>query len=328
VMGIPSFQIFDYRVRPAKRVERKMLCETLQHLAFFGSLKDCRYIGFGGTAFVDFVLFHKTLGISSMISIERRDDYQARFEFNKPYDCIEIEYGDSNDVLPRLSWSMRTIAWLDYDGRLTDSVLRDVAYITANAVSGSVLIVTVHGGAHKLPSPRPEDEREVAKLRVDKLRADIGPDKVPSDIKGRDLEGGAMAGTLRRLIMREIQSTLRDRNGLNPPGSKVKYKPLFNFRYRDQARMLTVGGILYNDGDEEILSLCRLDKLDYLRSDDTPCQLQVPVLTYPERCYLDKHLPKGTVFDAVGDIGLTQEDVQNYVGLYRHCPAFAEVEMT
>ena len=42
----------------------------------------------------------------------------------------------------------------------------------------------------------------------------------------------------------EIAQVLRDRNASRPVEQTVKFQPLYNFRYRDQAKMLTVGGVL------------------------------------------------------------------------------------
>ena len=53
-----------------------------------------------------------------MISIEKDEDRRERFEFNKPFDCIEVRYGHSNQVLPKCDWAPRTILWLDYDSQL------------------------------------------------------------------------------------------------------------------------------------------------------------------------------------------------------------------
>jgi len=138
-MATVSYRKFNYRVRPAKSIERKMLCETLLRLSFFEPIENYRYIGFGSTTFADFILFHKTLGIKDMISIEKRETDKVRFEFNKPFHCIDMRYGNSNEVLPSLAWQTKTIVWLDYDGFLTDSVLQDVAYTSMNLISGSNL---------------------------------------------------------------------------------------------------------------------------------------------------------------------------------------------
>ena len=326
-MATVSYRKFNYRVRPAKSIERKMLCETLLRLSFFEPIENYRYIGFGSTTFADFILFHKTLGIKDMISIEKRETDKARFEFNKPFDCIDMRYGDSNEVLPSLAWETKTIVWLDYDGFLTDSVLQDVAYTSMNLISGSILIVTVNAMPDSLPDPRPSTEEEVQNYRLERFKGRIGGDKVPVDIRGKNLEGEEMAKTCGRVILNEIEQTLRDRNGLPPDEQKIGYKPLFNFRYRDDARMLTVGGIFYEACDEGSLKQCGFESLEFVRSDDEFYKIEVPILTHRERLYLDKRLPHGNSDDGK-QIGLAEKDIMNYVCLYRYLPAFAEVELS
>ena len=63
-----SYRKIDYRVRPAKAVERKMFVEILRKLSEFGRLEGYRYVGLGSLYFSDFKLFHRVLGFDSMIS--------------------------------------------------------------------------------------------------------------------------------------------------------------------------------------------------------------------------------------------------------------------
>ncbi len=324
---MPSFTLFDYRIRPAKSVERKMLCEAFRRLAFFEPVENYRYIGFGSTTFVDFALVHTALATTDMISIEKRDEYAARFEFNRPFQCIKITYGDSNSILPELTWDKRVIIWLDYEGHLTDSELRDIAWVAMNVVSGSMLIVTVNVGSYRLPRRRPKGF-DMQEYRLETLKSNVGSEKVPGDIRGQDLESWEMARTFRRIVMNEIDQVLSDRNGMRAAEEMVKYRPLFNFQYQDGARMLTVGGVLYEERDEATLEQCQFGSLEFVRPDDTPYTIEVPILTPRERQYLNRKLPQGAVKEAIEEIGLTEIDVSNYARLYRHCPMFVEIELS
>ncbi len=321
----PSFQKIDYRVRPGKSAERKMLSEAFQRLSFFKHVENYRYIGFGSTTFTDFILFHRYLNIRNMISIEKREDYKERFNFNKPFDCIEIYYGDSNNILPTLSWDIPTIVWLDYDGRLTESVLTDVAYISANAISGNMLIVTVNAATY--PKDPKVPDSEVLKNRLQEFKKEVGTDKVPSDIQGKNLEGKEMPKTCRRIIENEIEQVLRDKNGLYLPENQMRYQSLFNFIYRDGAKMMTIGGIFYKTSDERTLNQCQFDKLTFVNKAEAPYEIDIPVMTPRERYYLNQRLPQGLSREAEV-IGLTETEINNYARLYRYCPAFAEVELS
>ena len=75
-----SYEEINYAIRPAKCIERKMLCEAFRKLSVFGDVKNYRYIGFGSPFFNDFYLFHKNLSINNMICIEKHEEDKERFE--------------------------------------------------------------------------------------------------------------------------------------------------------------------------------------------------------------------------------------------------------
>lgn len=60
-----------YSLRPAKHVERRILCDAFRRRSKFASVESYQYVGFGSVWFSDFSLFHRQLGIGKMISIER-----------------------------------------------------------------------------------------------------------------------------------------------------------------------------------------------------------------------------------------------------------------
>ena len=327
-MNIPSYRKVNYRLRPAKGIQRKMLCDALRRLSFFGPVENYRYVGFGSTTFADFILFHKGLGIKDMISIEKCKTDEARFEFNNPFDCISIKYGNSSDVLSSLDWDLKTVVWLDYDGPLTDSVLADIAYISRNLVSGSMLVVTVD--VRPIPAPDPPfTDKELQNYRVGKFKKRVGNKKAPNSVKGKDLEGKEFATTCGRVILNEIKQTLSHRNGLHKglPDDKIEYNPLFNFLYQDGARMLTVGGIFYESGDRTRLEQCEFENLEFVKSDATFYEIVVPTLTHRECLYLDQTLPYDNGNNGK-QIGLSDEDINNYKRLYRYFTIFAEIELS
>jgi Putative O-methyltransferase len=316
-----SYERIHYGLRPAKNVQRKMLVEALRRLSEFGSLSSYRYIGFGSTYFSDFSLFHKALGIRQMISIERDVSNKKRFEFNRPFSCIQMSFGESSNVLPSLKWNVKTILWLDYDGPLAPSMLSDVKFFCASAVSGSLLIVTVNAE----PSGLQEN-----KTRLEELVESLGRECVPPDVKERDLSDWGKARVCRRILNAEILETLSARNGAQPEESKVRYKQLFNFHYKDGDKMLTVGGLLYEGGQDGILAKCGFDQLEYIRSsmkaDCAPFLIQVPMLTYREIRHLDKQLPRNK-HARLSLPKVSRGDVKNYENIYRYFPTFAETEV-
>ena len=280
-----SYERINYALRPAKNIERKMLCDAFRRLSEFARIDSYRYIGFGSTYFSDFTLFHKALGITSTLSIERDVDNEQRFLFNKPFSCIDIEFGDSNAVLPTLSWDVRTILWLDYDNKLDAEALTDIGFFSSNAIPGSMLVVTVDAD--------PEDigEEEVGENRLHLLKSRVGGEKVPADVGIGALDGWGLAAVSRRIINNEILETLNDINGGRPNGMRIMYKQLFNFHYADGAKMLTVGGLLYDEGQKDIVAKCGFDSLPFIKSEDEEYRIVVPSLTFREIRHLNRQLP-------------------------------------
>jgi hypothetical protein len=309
-----SYENINYTLRPAKNIERKMLVEALRRLGAMERLETYRYIGFGSTYFSDFSLIHKTLGISSMLSIEKEIPDQDRFRFNKPFRCVRFRFGLSTSVLPTLSWSSKTIVWLDYDGVLDRTVLTDIDYACSKIRHGSVLIVSVNAE----PGPAATD-------RVEVLRTRIGAEKIPDGVTHTNLAGWGSATAYRRIVYNEIAEALNVRNGAETAAHKVTFKQLFNFQYADNARMLTVGGLVFRTRDEARVRRCRFDDLDFVRTGEEAYKIEVPNLTFRELHHLEAKLPMGSS-GAKSVKTLSVEDVQRYSKVYRYFPKFTEAE--
>jgi len=335
-----SYEKINYTLRPAKAAERKMLCETFSKLSFFNKIEKYRYIGFGSPFFSDFSLFHRGLGINSMICIEKNKQDQSRFEFNKPYKCIELIFGTSNEILPTLSWNIHTILWLDYDGLLNQKVLEDINLFCFKAKPGSIIIVTVNAHEDYLSCNEnkvsADDEIYREKYRMEKLKEQVGLKRIPPGIKGIDLSKKNKSKVLRTIINREILDILLNRNGGLSNDEKIIYKQLFNFTYEDNAKMLTVGGILYETSQEKLYEECGLENLEYIRTNEDEYNIRIPSLTFREIKFLDKQIPllgkDGEKLDITKvDFGelkeLPKEDIESYIKIYRYFPNFIESEI-
>ena len=154
----------QYEFRPAKAAQRMMIVDACRRLTAIAPLVEYQYVGFGGLEFIDFMEFHRGLGVPQMTSIERDTNMQHRLDFNKPYKSIRVLMGEAHNQLPQIDWTKLSIVWLDYTDPLTTDILRDVDYVVRSAPPGSVLIVTVNGAATKVPIPD----------RLSNLRAHLG----------------------------------------------------------------------------------------------------------------------------------------------------------
>ena len=313
-----SYEKINYSLRPAKAIERKMLCEAFRCLTPFATVQSYRYVGFGSPYFSDFALFHKNL-----ISIEKDIENEERFDFNKPFNCIKMEFGSSTEVLPTLDWDTRSIVWLDYDGSLNDDGLADIRLLASECISGSLIIVSVNAHPDRSPGL---SALELIQFRKDRLVNQVGEDKIPIEVDGSHLGGWGKAKVLKRIIDNEIVDTLNERNGARDLGSKILYRPLFNFNYSDGAKMLTVGGILYEEGQAHILPSCSFERLPYVVSADEEYKIEVPMLTYKELRHLNEQLPRNGE-DTLEAPAVPEEDVLKYEGVYRYFPNFAETNL-
>lgn len=315
----PSFEQFDYRLRPAKNIERKMFCDVFARLARIAPLRTYRYVGLGSIGFGDFTLLHQRLGISDMISIEYRKESDRRVAFNRPYACIKVRMGDSHDVLPDLKWERRSIVWLDYDKPLHAPHLTDLRLIAASARSGSVVIVTVPSDPGKF-----DGDTKLPQRRYDELTRLVGPDKIPADLKPVELAQWGLAKAHRRIIHEEILSTIRDRNGALSGDDALEYEQLFNFHYKDGMKMLSVGGVILNKRDRGLIGARHFRDLSFIKHGDDPYLIEAPVLTWRELRYLDSRMPKSIKSHPKW---LPEEDRRRYRSVYRYFPNFLEVEV-
>lgn len=317
-----SYTKINYRLRPAKCIERKMMVEVFRHLAPFGQLTSYKYIGFGSTYFSDFTLLHRALGITQMISIEHDVDNADRFNFNRPFRCIEMKFGSSSTVLPQLDWTSKAIVWLDYDGALTQLVLDDIRTVIGAALSGTVLIISVN--AHPPNRPDSVSPDKLDEWRLEDLTVKVGESNIPQGLTGKDLRQWGTAVVSRRIIHTCIKTTLHERNGGQPPNDKFDFCPVINFHYADGAKMMTFGGILYETGQRETLDACRFHDLKFACRDEA-CLISVPNLTLREIRHLDSLLPKGD--ESVLLNGVPQKDIDAYSEFYRFFPNFTESDM-
>lgn len=318
-----SFRRIDYSLRPAKYAERKMLCEVFRNLHPFQRVDEYLYVGFGSVWFSDFALFHKTLGIKDMVSIEREKDHKNRILANTPFQ-ISVDFREAKLALPDLNWNRRQLIWLDYDDMLTLDIVLDASAVATRAMSGTVLAISVQcmkaaeieeAESEKLKDPHAIDA-------VARLRQKLDRSRVPSTVSEEDLTGWAFGTLIRSILLNEIDSSLKTRSASNP-AIDLKFHPICEFEYEDGAKMTTLVGIFYDD--EEQLARCNFDQLDFLKKGTTKVRIPVPKLTVREFKQLEKQLPikNGQAID-FGDI--PPSDGQNFTDMYRYLPNFAVIE--
>ncbi len=291
-----------------------MIFDALLRLDRIRPLPDYTYIGFGGIFFTDFLLAHRYLGLTSLISVEEQASNVERFRFNRPLACIDVRPGHSRQVLPGLDWASPAIVWLDYDSTIDGDSIADVEHVISAAAAGSVLLVTLNVQPPKIG----QDGDRVAWLRS------LLEDRLPVSVtKDAQLGGGKLGDVSRRVMLDAVELALTDRNGPLPADQKLRFRQLFHFRYADGAQMMTIGGMLHRDDEAQAVDNAFSD-LPQLRSGADPLSLQTPVLTPREILHLTAQLPGG---DPVASPGVPSADVAAFAQLYRYYPSYRDIAL-
>jgi hypothetical protein len=312
IKGTSSALEVSYDLRPAKQVERRMLIDTLQILAGGGfQIRDYQYTGLGAIYFVDFILFHKLLGIKKLLSAEHDKDIEKRVRFNKPFDPITIEMKPIGEVIPDLDRDLKHLLWLDYDFHLNQSVVADAALAAYHLSVASILLITVD----VLP-PTPNQDPHEWKAYYER-HAEIF---LEFDWKIEDFTQANLPIINARILFNAIKNGLAAR-------PKIRFLPLFKFLYADGRHpMLSVGGMIGSVTEERMLNACDFSGATYLRRDVSacPCEIVVPKLTRKERLFIDRHMPCEDTW-LPEEFEIAAKDIKAYRDIYRYYPAYAEL---
>jgi len=288
----------QYEFRPAKAAQRRMIVDACRRLTAIAALDQYQYVGFGGLEFIDFVEFHRGLGILQMTSIERDTNMLHRLEFNKPYRGVRLLMGEARDELPQIDWTKLCITWLDYTDVLTTDILRDVDFVVRSSQPGSIVIVTVNGATTGVRLPD----------RLDNLRANLG-DRVGDELTERDMASWGPTRVERSVLHATAHTASREAHGL-------PLRQLFNFHYADDAKMLTWGGIVTSSSVDRVIDSCRFEDLHFIRTGEDAFEISVPVLTDREMTFLETELVGASA--AMPQIkGLPPKDVKAFADVYR-----------
>src|SRR5690606_16825591 len=103
-----------------------------------------------------------------------------------------------------------------------------------------------------------------------------------------------------------------------------QYLQLYNFEYADEAKMLTVGGVIYEAGQAALLAAASFESLPFVKTDEDAFRIEVPKLTYKELHYLQARVPFGGRI--VSEHGVPAPELERYGRLYRYFPIFAPTD--
>lgn len=300
----------QFDLRPAKQVERRILLDAFQRLAQAGfPIRDYQYTGFGALHFVDFVVFHKLLGIDQMLSVEHDVTLEGRVKFNCPFSFIQIVMGSATDIIPTLSPDTQHILWLDYDDPVTKANLNDVYLAGSQLSRGSFLIATVD-----VEPPIKDDYGADTNRRY--FEEEAGSYLGIIDIK--EFTKANLYKPSKQAILNALREGMAGRTGTH-------FYPLFYFLYRDGHRMMTYGGMIGSKPEGRKLSSIK-EGAGYLRMTDKegPYEIRVPIFTRKERHLLDSAMPCADGWQPAG-FAIPSEHVETYREIYRFLPSYVEM---
>ncbi|MEH2226452.1 O-methyltransferase [Nostoc sp.] len=270
----------------------------------------------------------RTSDTIKVAKFEKEYNYFGSHEIDTPVQVrLYAGVSDRNlyEVLPTIEWNKKSIVWLDYDSPLDKTTLDDIDTLISKLVSGSVLIVTVSA-----EQERPQEEGltrdQINKFREDKLRERLPNEKIPIGLKSNDLTGKDIGNLYKRIINNQLKQSVSNANSARSEDEKLNYKQIFDFRYADGCRMLTVGWLIFEQNYCNVAEQCKFSKNFHATELDNPYEINVPNLTPKEIQYLDSQMPTDDCNAGKG-ICIPSKDVKSYAELYKYFPSFVEMLM-
>ena len=310
-----SFDTVNYSLRPSKHIQRQLIFEGIRVLHADLALENAAYVGFGSIWFTDFVMAHKLLNISDMVSIEGHKIGYRRAVFNAPYATVRVEHGHSSAVLPKLytddtlegkPW----VVWLDFDIQITEAIVNDIRSVIEHAPVNTVFLTTFNGRDSKYGRKKDRPGR------LEELFGGVVPDKFP---EGRCTDD-AMQWTLADLATDFMKA-------VTAPVRRGGFIPAFRAVYQDTTPMVTVGGVLPSNANAAAVVQAVVGGADWrCRPMD---RIVAPHLTMREAFALQSVLPRpgGLSRRVVRSLKLDLEDEQIdiFEKYYKEYPAFAQI---
>lgn len=319
-----SGRLINYQLRPAKNVERKMLRDLFYRLTSFDKLKNYQYIGFGSHYFSDFILFHKSLHINKMISIEKDSSSKDKYIFNQPFKCVDVKFGESNDILPTLNYEFPSILWLDYDKRFNPPMMNDIDTFSQNCSSGSILLISFNSQPHRLENLQSEFEtNEDTGLFERKIKSETTERYFPASFREQGIRKWSnYSNLIREAISARIIDTLL---GRNISDQKINFKQICFFNYKDGVEMTTVGFIFYTEQELHKYDACNFSDLDFFSETAEPYLIEIPNLTMKEIKILMQNMPNVDTRTLPKGV-FTSKDIEIFQKIYKYFPTYMDVE--
>lgn len=311
-----SANFISYDLRPTKQTERRILLEVLRGASkHIPLLKTFRYVGMGANRFYDFLLMHKYLGVSEMISLEHDANMHRRAKFNCPYGFIDVVNKSTSDLIAENSFEKNSIVWFDYDGGLSSTIIEDISSLGRKLPTGGFFFVTTYGGFPGAVEKQPAAERLEW---IEEILGDGAAGVSLADVE----KATAHIAIYKTLITAFKTSFAYRRDGI--------FVPLLCVKYSDSKPMVTVGGGFFDTAkvqdvkDDVHASLPFLDI-----KNEALYEIRSLYLTEKERTLFDRAVTSPVersrnVELQLTSFGFNKEDISAYRELVRFHPRYVE----
>jgi hypothetical protein len=195
-------------------------------------------------------------------------------------------------------------------------MLEDIDLYAQTLAPGSLLLITVDAEPRL---PRELDDGTVnAKIRdhevVRYYRNTFGR-LLPQKITQADLTKNSLPVLYAKSMLSQLATSLAPR--------ALEFNQLFNFRYADNAQMLTLGGMICDEELSAKLAKTKIYNQDFIQRLEQPTLISVPPLTVREKQWLDSELYKGFSRKRL-PFEIKDEQLAIYWKYYRHYPTYYE----
>ncbi|MBF0185837.1 MAG: hypothetical protein HQM06_15820 [Magnetococcales bacterium] len=275
------------------------------------TISDCRYVGMGGTMFIDFHLMHRFMGVSRMISLERDPKMHLRSSFNCPFDFISVRKQSVAQFLASDTDDARTIYWLDYDDGFGPELTADIMSLGTRLKPGGFAFVTAFA------DPPGALGKNTKQQRLDYFQQHLGDFSV--GLTEDDMENAAYPNTVRKILVAAFKNAFA-------PRMDGQFEILFQIQYKDSAQMVTVGGCFCKPSQAPNIRRRVKTDLPFLLK-NPPYNLRSLNLTARERVMFDMAVTKSEPNDQSASLialGFKAQDLDAYRDMIRFIPRYYE----
>jgi len=308
-------KFISYDLRPAKQSERMILVDLLKAGGDSGlPIRDYRYVGMGANRFYDFLLIHRYLGITRMISLEHDEKFVNRARFNVPYKFIEVENSTAADFIAEDTSITPSVYWLDYDGGIGSHIIGDITSLSNRLKLGDFCFVTVFGGPPKVIDRANDADRLVW------LQDSLGD--VSGTVSIEDVERANFPDAVHKILMTTFQNVFA-------PRMDGKFIPLLQVEYSDSMPMVTVGGAFLSEGQAVGIRSKIKSVLPFLETAEQKLyEIRSLHLTERERQLFDGAVTatgrRSKEHNKLKELGFKDAELGAYKDLLRYLPRYVE----